>query len=160
MKKSWKEALALVAGSLWAMSFLLSGRPPEDWPVTLLCIAGVPVYAFWLFTRWRALRVITIVWCILQALFSAAFIHATLISFMDPVVSVGIKAFGHSVATLNGFGQIALYFGVRGIVFLVLPMIVMRNLTPPTPKTEKRPKAVMDNRLPAPSRNDPHDYKL
>jgi hypothetical protein len=145
---SWIKGLILVAGLFWAISFVASGRPLEDWPVTLLYIAGVPAYALWLITRWRILWIITFVWCILQALVSACFILFTLISYMDPVLTVGVKAFGLTIFTLNGLGQIAIYFAIRGVFFLLIPPILRRATPRVTQAIEETPNKAGRTNLP------------
>lgn len=125
MKKMWRILIWILF--IWGLHGILVWTVQQTSPnfLTLFHLLGlVSLILLKLDTFW--LRAIFGVGWILNGLLSLIVPFGYLMSFADPVASVGIKIFAINVFTLSGIDQIAFYFLSRGFIFMLIGVALMQ----------------------------------
>lgn len=126
VKRRMTRTLLGVATSIWLANEAFNRFGSFELSV-LWCHLPMLAIPVWSVTRIRLFSLIGGFAALLQSALSIIFILSAFISFMNPVVSVGVKIFGTEAFRLEGLGQISFYFILRSGLFLAVSVLLFRS---------------------------------
>lgn len=113
--------------AIWGLHGILNLAVQQTSPnfLTLFHLLGPASLILLKFDKFWLRAIFGVGW-ILNGLFSLIVPFGFLMSFADPVASVGIKILAINVFTLSGIDQIAFYFLSRGFIFMLVGVGLMQ----------------------------------